>query len=256
MTEKDVITLCISGIALIVAVYGIFERGVATRRALRIRLTELIDELAQIDGDQQVYEQDDTKSEPMKVALRDGNATRRALLAAQAVDILAKYKRRITIPEYSILAAALRGTSNTAGQRDILEQSIAKMEGETPFQQASAWRGWAWFNFEHGRLDTARKAVRRSLDVRPTVDDVVRNEAAVTLLGWFEYEFQKSPTEHVHWGRILDEADAVAKAINNEGWRSDVTRKVAQARARTRGERQPALPTEASTSVPPALSHD
>src|SRR5438270_14099593 len=91
MTEKDLLTLVISGIALAVAIYGILERGLATRRALRLRLTELIDHLAEIDADQQVCVQDAGKSDAMKNALRTSNATRRALLAAQATDILSKY---------------------------------------------------------------------------------------------------------------------------------------------------------------------
>jgi hypothetical protein len=249
--DEKVISLYISGIALIVAIYGVLESRLAVRRAFRIRLTELIHDLVKIGADQQIYEQDESKPEAMKMALRAGNAERRALLAAQALDILSKYRRRITIPEYSILAAALRETSDTAGQRRILEQAIAKLDKETPFQQAAAWRAWAWFNFEHNHFDAARQAVQRSLEVRPAVDDLVRNETLVTLLGWFDYEFTKSPTEVAQWGRILDEAETLANAINIDEWRSDANQKVARARARTRGKNELApvtVPDDASVA--------
>jgi hypothetical protein len=236
MTEKDLITLCFSGLALIVSIYGILERGFATRRAFRIRLTELIDDLVRIEGDQQVYEQDASKSDVMKDALRQGNATRRALLGAQALDILSKYRRRITIPEYVGLASALRETSDTAGQRRVLEEAIASLEKETPFQQAAAYRVWAYFNFAQGNFDTARKAVRRSIEVRPAIDDVSRNEVLVTLFAWFDYEFKKNPTDSAQWSRILDDAEAVAKTIDDDEWRASATQSLARARARSRGE--------------------
>src|ERR1700730_14575158 len=165
MTEKDLISLCISSLALVVAVYGILERGLATRRAFRIRLTQLIDDLQRIDGDQQVYLQDVSKSEPMRTALRDTNAMRRALLAAQAVDVLAAYRSRVTVPEYVILAAALRETSDTVSQGRVLAEAVANLGKESPFQQAAAWRAWAWFNFDRNDFQVGRSAIQHSLDL-------------------------------------------------------------------------------------------
>jgi hypothetical protein len=221
MSEKDWISLVISGMALAVAIYGILERGLATRRALRIRLTELIDGLAKIDVDQQLYVQDASKSDAMKSAFRTSHATRRALLAAQAIDILAKYRRRMTIPEYITLGTALHETSDSASERSVRAQAVANLRKETPFQRAAAWRAWAWFNFEQGDVETARQAIRRSLEAMLPSDDVGKLERFEHLLSWFEYELQRSATSVANASPILDEAEELLTTVNYDAWRLD-----------------------------------
>jgi len=234
---KDLISILISGAAFCVALYGILERGLAARRALRVRLTELIDDLVQIDVSQRLLDHDQGKPEDVKAAVRDGNALRRALLAAQAVDILFKYKRRITIPEYVSLAEALRETSDTTGQRRVLEAAVAELKAESPFQQAAAWRAWAWFNFQQGHVEIARKAVRRSLDIRHPVDDITRHEKLVTLLSWFDYEFQTNPAERSSWTAVINEAETVVPEIRNDDWRVNASERVKAARERSAPQR-------------------
>ena len=248
--EKDLITLTISGMALVVAIYGILERGLATRRALRLRLTELIDSLARIDTEQQVYAQDASKSDGMKTAFQGSNTTRRALLAAQAVDILSKYRRRITIPEYVVLATALHQTSDTAGERGVLAQAVADLRKETPFQRAAAWRTWAWFNFGQGEFETGRLAIRRSLDAMPPVDDVRRLDKFDNIMSWFEFESYSGRTAAAQVHTVLDEAEAVLGTVKNDEWRVAPGERLRRARERLATTQLMSGPRVASPSGP------
>jgi hypothetical protein len=230
MSQKDLITLVISAVALIVAIYGVLERGLATRRALRIRLTEIIDSLAQIDTDEQVYAQDASKSAEMKTALRSANATRRALLAAQAVDTLARYGRRITIPEYVVLASALRGTSDTSGERKVLSEAVADLRKENAFQQSAAWRTWAWFNFEQGDVETGRRSIRRSFATLSPIDDFQKLERFDSLLSWFEFERQSGTLGKAKLSALLEEAETVLQTVRSDASRVDAGDRVQVAR--------------------------
>ena len=164
------------------------------------------------------------------------------LLAAQAVDVLAKYRRRVTVPEYVILATALHDTSDTAGERGVLVQAVADLSKETPFQQAIAWRKWACFNFEQKDFRTARRAVRRSLDAVAPIDDVRRLDRFETLLSWFEYEVPENAVEVAHLNSVLDQAEEVLRTVTVDEWRVKRLERVREARLRLDGK--PTTPTQ------------
>lgn len=83
MDVSNVIALIVSGLALVVAVYGIFDRRAASNQAARLRLIELVDELNQVDIDEQ-------RDLNMDDDARNLAAKRRALLVAQAEELMTR----------------------------------------------------------------------------------------------------------------------------------------------------------------------
>ena len=112
LSNRDVITLIISGLALAISIYGIYERRSATDRALRIRLTELIDELAEIGVDDLRLGYSG-KTEAEVQILRNASANRRWMLAVQAVDLLDRYRGLVTPAKLMNLAGVQHAISDT-----------------------------------------------------------------------------------------------------------------------------------------------
>jgi tetratricopeptide (TPR) repeat protein len=220
MNEKDLITLLISGLALTISIYGIYERRSATHRAFRIRLTELIDGLAQLNVSSRMYLDDPARSETQISAFRAAAADRRALLAAQATDILGKYGGRVTVPEYVNLASALHEFGDYDNERHLWEKAVAARK-ETPTNMQAAWRGLAWCCFEQGDLDRARMATLRALEVKPESTDRTRLENLETIFMWFEAEFHEDPANVTYLSSLLDRADAIVRDLTHGDWEPD-----------------------------------
>jgi hypothetical protein len=231
LSNRDVITLIISGLALAISIYGIYERRSATDRALRIRLTELIDELAEIGVDDLRLGYSG-KTEAEVQILRNASANRRWMLAVQAVDLLERYRGLVTPAELMNLAGVQHAISDTTTERDLWEKAVAQSKKATMFTQSAAWRGLAWCCFDQGDLDRARLAIQHSLEARPPVDDVVRLERLEVLFSWFDYEWRENPTDLGYLTPVLEQIDAELREVKHADWRFEGSERLRLARER------------------------
>jgi tetratricopeptide (TPR) repeat protein len=166
------------------AVYGIFERGRAANRAERLRLTSIIESLAE------------TRSKLVELVANGETSGNRVevlhaqqeLLSQQAVSLIRKYELTITSAECRELAFNLEeiGFREDAEAIWQLAQETAPAEGKTQLLFAS--RGYAWYLFRSQRQEEAREIVQEVLSKYPGENDNERLMRAETLEVWAGWE--------------------------------------------------------------------
>lgn len=174
----------VSFVALLAAVYGIFERGKAASRAERVRLTSIIEALGK------------TRGELVEIAMKGqliGDMvevlhSRQELLSQQARSLIQKYQLTITSSECREVAYNLSETGFHEDADGIWQLAIeyAKAEGRSQFLYAR--RGYAWFLFRVGREDEAREILKEVLSDYDEGNDSNRLVQAQTISTWAGWE--------------------------------------------------------------------
>ena len=212
LSQRDILTLVLSGLALIISLYGIYERRQTLDRSYRIRLTELVDDLAQIGvAEQQAIS---GKAANELQSLISAMASRRALLIAQIVDLLARYRGKVTIPEYLNVATALHQINDVATEGQVLREAITQRKAAA-FYRWAAWRAWGWYCFSAGDAERGRLAYQTSLNVRQAVDSATKIDMVDTLLWWFDCEIKVEPGAIDRLTSMLDQATKLTDGLDD-----------------------------------------
>lgn len=194
------LSVVISLAALAVAIYGIFERRYAARAAVRVRLTELLGVIEQLNVDEGRYADDHGASATAPdavAALPYAYAGKRALLTYQALDLvetqLARSVRMLTAPEHVSLAVSLRACGDLAASRQQWERAIVAAASAPCPVRAASHRGLADVLFHLGDIDGGRRQFQAAVAARTGTSDVDRYDRFCTYLAWLAYEL---PLEH------------------------------------------------------------
>lgn len=175
----------ISAVALLVAVYGIFERQRAAYSALRVRLTELLSTIEDLNIEDLRYRNETAAkgAEPSaswidsaaQAEAAAGYASRRTLLTYQAVDLLNRLRKsrlgrtsRITPVEYCSLATSLRWCGDDDLAIEHFRAALSPMSGFVPHAVLDASAvGLGETLFDHQRTDEGREVFQTAAG-RPT----------------------------------------------------------------------------------------
>jgi len=174
MATKDLITLLISTTALAVAVYGIFERRRAGYAALRVRITELLEIIQQMNVDQWQYADEHPDQDwDARRNVEGAHATRRALLTYQSLELLnrirtgqhrpASEKFRLTADEHGVLANSLMWLRDFPTARSQWEDAVTAAAHATDVQRAAMHNGYAGCLFAIGDPEAAREHYRAAI---------------------------------------------------------------------------------------------
>lgn len=221
MNGQGIVTVTISSLALIISIYGIYERRVAAYKALRIRLTELLDSLATINAAIETAYAGKSPSEAQQIL--QYQAERQALLAAQSLDLVNQYRGHITTPEYVNLAKALRSIGHTTAELTIWKQAVQFASKHDTFYLAAAWKGLGWYLFEQRDVGPAREALRHFLDAKEPIHDTERYDRITTLLSWCDFELGLIPVDVEMVKNLLHEAINESERLTNQEWRETFT---------------------------------
>lgn len=178
------VSALVSLAALGTAIYGIFERGNAAKRAERLRLTVIVENIARARGElTDLVSAGVTFGDKIEVI-----NSRIELLAQQARSLLQKYHLEVTSTECREIAVALEecGLIDSADEVWLLARDKAQEEGNT--QELYSGRGYAWFLFRNQRKGEARKVVREALSRLQAEKDSDRVIRAGTLRTWLIWE--------------------------------------------------------------------
>jgi hypothetical protein len=240
--SREFIAVLISGIALIVAVYGIFERRSAAFAALRVRITELVSAVQMLSIEEQQYQQahPDLDWDEARRVLGSFQA-RRALLTYQALALLDRLRKariweapssfRLTPEEHAALAHSLEHLRDLASARDQWADAVVAAEGSTNMVRATMHGGYAACLFELGKTDAGRHHYRRAIETYPDRWDVF-----CTYVEWAD-------AERAADGRGLDEPLRSARELADTptSWQASARRILgefdSQAASGARGER-------------------
>jgi tetratricopeptide (TPR) repeat protein len=198
MTEKDALALIFSALALAVAVYGIFERRHAAYAALRVRITELLDEVQALNVSEGQYTFDHVSADwDAQRSVGGSFAGRRALLTYQALALLRRLRSarrlslgrpyRLTPEEHGALAQSLESLRDYPTACAQWEDAVAASRQGTQFVQATMSNGYAQCLFRMGRTDAARSAYRSAIATYSD-DDAGRWDRFCTYTDWLELE--------------------------------------------------------------------
>jgi hypothetical protein len=182
--DVAVISVLISFGALGTAIYGIFERGRAASRAERVRLTAIIENLAETRGKlEELVSNNVTSGNKIEVL-----HSRQELLAQQAISLIRKHELTITSTECRELAYNLEEIGFREDAEAIWAMALENAPSEGDTQAFFASRGFAWFLFRSQRETEARQVLQEALSKYPTESDIDRSTRAETLRIWAGWE--------------------------------------------------------------------
>lgn len=206
MQTKDWITVVISSIALAVSLYTIVERRLTVRRTERVRLSEIVADL----NDVQIEEEKADRNQLGRVLVQAFN-TRREILSQQALDLLETFSGRITAPEYRTLAHSLRlsGYWEDADRLWQLALSTARREGTT--QTVFCLRGYGLFLFDLNKAEEGRALLGEASTLLQDSNDPPTALRQVETLTWWAIEEGKLAGGSAHIQRLLDSAELVTR---------------------------------------------
>jgi hypothetical protein len=165
-------SLVVSGSALGVALYGIRERRVAARNAVRVRLTEIVESLERLKFEEfnfiNEHDVGDVDGERIATAFN----SRRALLVSQALSLTERYRFRadLSCDEWMQLAFGCWDLARAEEARLRMLDAVAA--ARTVWEKRGAYATLGQFCFPQGRVEDARSAYRTALaDLRPEPAD-------------------------------------------------------------------------------------
>lgn len=199
MISGQAVTVLVSVAALAVSIYGIVERHLTLRRIERVRLTEIVDQLNQIDVE--AWKEPDI--DPRLFAIR------KEVLVQQAVSLLNRWtSRSMTAVEYRRLALAASecGFSETA-DAFFKKAMAARAGGDIRVQTMYAERSLAMALYRDGRPEEGRALFERLTREASERTDLERLQLVATLDYWSAYE---SP-DHAEGRTRLEEIAKLAQ---------------------------------------------
>jgi hypothetical protein len=180
MISGQAVTVFVSVGALAVSIYGIVERRLTLRKTERVRLTELVDQLTEIDI---------AESKEQDI---DANwfVRRKEVLVQQAVSLLNRStSRSMTAVEYRLLAIA----AEECGYRETADAlfkkaTTARAGGDLGIQTMYAERSRAMALYRAGRPAEGRAIFERMTREESERSDLERFQLVVTLHFWSQWE--------------------------------------------------------------------
>jgi hypothetical protein len=235
MSIQEAIGLTISLVALLIAVYGIFERQRAAYSTVRVRITELLAELEALNIEEDRYVEEAGRQQPAQGAEPDdyppvtatalGAITgRRALLVYQALALVRRLERarlgrfddlRLTPSEYGSLANALARVGDYPSALEQWAAAVGSRVETTDRVRIANHNGYAHSLFTSGKLDAARRQFHAAIDLEPG-DSGGRRDAYAICRGWLERELDAgshgTPADVVRLARAIVEPAAQDEA--------------------------------------------
>lgn len=189
--------LGISLVALLIALYGIYERQRAAYSAMRVRLTELLGTMEDAKLEEFRYgEEHDDEGKPEWARL--GFVSRRALLTYQAVDLAQRLDTAsrwpfgpalaLTPSEYGSLAYALQWCGDFGESERYWRKSLATRGFVSSYVSAANHRGYAALLFELSQSERARSHYEQAIADASGPTGAQRWDVFQTYLSWIQHE--------------------------------------------------------------------
>jgi tetratricopeptide (TPR) repeat protein len=205
-TATEFSTVAISTVALGLSVYGVWDKRRDTRRQLRVRLSEVVDELATITLEQEKA----TRGPQAHPRLVSSFNAQREMLCREGIELTRLLKGDVTDGAYRVLAIALERIGDPRGAEELWQRGIAVAAPDSIFK-AFVLRGYASHLFRRGQVDRGRLLFDEALSMIPD-DDMGHLVKAETYLAWAELEngVGAAATE---LERIYDVAETLASSV-------------------------------------------
>jgi len=199
---QDWLPIAISMLALLVAMYGIWERNNVLRRAERVRLSEI---MADLNGLGLELSKLPSELQQQGLAVQTIN-TYAELLGQQAMALLGNFAGTITSAEYRTLAYGLSRAGYQPDADQVWRRAVEQADKEGSTQSVYALRAYGVFLFQKGYLGQARIEYEQAVQRVSNLDASYSWMHAETLMFWAENEASVA----AHEGRaydLLDRAD-------------------------------------------------
>jgi hypothetical protein len=178
------LSLLFSLIAVVVAVYGIYERRLAATRAERLRLGVIADDLEKIKLE---LARESRSGQPAGDHIEALHG-RTELLAQQGLSLLREHEISANSSECRAIAFALDETGFADNADEIWRLANKKADSEGDVQALFATRGYGFFLLRQGRRDEAHKTLNSGLSRISTTDNTGRYWHAETFTHWAAWE--------------------------------------------------------------------
>jgi hypothetical protein len=199
---QDWLPIAISMSALLVAMYGLWERNNVLRRAERVRLSEIITDVNGLGLELLKLPSELQQAGP---AIQTIN-THAELLGQQAMALLGNFTGTITSTEYRTLAYWLSNAGYQSDADQVWRWAVEQANKEGSTQSVFALRAYGTFLFQNGNPGQARIEYEQAVQRNSNLDASYSWMQAETLLFWANNEASVA----AHEGRaydLLDRAD-------------------------------------------------
>jgi len=193
---QDWLPIAISMSALLVAMYGIWERNTLLRGAERVRLSEIIADLNGLGLELSKLSSELQQSGPAVQTIN----TRAELLGQQAMALLGNFTGKITSTEYRTLAYWLSNAGYQPDADQVWRRAVEQADKEGSAQSVYALRAYGNFLFTNGNLGQARIEYEQAVQRVSNLDASYSWMHAETLMFWAENEASVA----AHEGRAYD----------------------------------------------------
>jgi hypothetical protein len=227
MSVTEIGGLLVSFFALGVAVYGVFERQRAVYASVRVRITELLGDVEELNVEEDKYVEaeyangENQGEEPPPALARYSLTGRRALLTYQALALIHRLTRsrfgrsddlHLTPSEYVSLANSLVRLGDVVGGREQYEAALASTEESTDRVRIATHLGLANCLFDLRRPEEGRQHFSEAVRLH-SPDEIGQQMAfGVCINEWLSRELQAGndgePAAAVHAGRAIVERAA------------------------------------------------
>lgn len=201
---NEYFALSLSAVAVLISIYGVFERQRASFNALRVRLTELLETIEELNIDEGQYAENSAshdENDDLTGIASYAFASRRALLTYQALNLIDKlHKSRfarsdeVTASEYGSLAYSLGTCGDWWSARRLWERAVAVARNSfvPSIVRAANLRGLAMTLMELKEVELARRTFTECVSVETGGTPTELRNSFETHMQWLWYEQQLS----------------------------------------------------------------
>jgi hypothetical protein len=207
------ISVIISASAFVVAAYGILERRITARRAERIRLTTIVEDLTKTRLE--LYE---LASNGITMGDRiEALNTRLEVLSQQALSLIRQHSLTITSTECREVAFDLMQAGYQDNAEFMWNLARERAQKEGGIQALFASRGYAYFLFHTQREDEAREILRNALSDYAADTEPQRLQHIQTLRQWILFEYQTEGPQSNSAHQLEKQVAELGKTFTTEG---------------------------------------
>lgn len=219
------VTIGLSSAALLLSVYGVWEKRRDGRRQMKLRLSKIVEQVGSLDLEQAEAEQ---KGDRLPLGRRVQYNARREMLVREGVDLINSLPPSyVTDGAYRMLAVALNRVGDSATATGYYEKAVAAAPSNSVFR-IFALRALATNLFRQGAVERGRGVYREALALigsEATDDKLWLAGSTYTYWGASEALFDNDAAL-----KLWDEGETWFGRIKNPVGRSDGIRSVAEAR--------------------------
>lgn len=246
MAAKDIITMLVSALALVISVIAttisIIRGKYEQQRAVRNQITEVLKSMIAVQLDNAKLYHDAAEKEPGYFqAVSNILSQQNGFLLQQAVYLMDQVPHLVTAVEYNTVAFAHAEAGDLIQAERYFTKAIEVCPND--YARSGALRSYGTFLFAQHRHEEGREQFRRAIPLLKGADNFARAARGIAYQTWAWNELHNA-TSPKRAEELFESAKSEFSGIDNEGVRRDLLRglEAAEVRPQSMPASPPSMP--------------